>query len=349
MLDKKKIENDRFLRALALQKNDRPPVWIMRQAGRYLPEYLEIRRKAKNFLDFCKKPELACEATLQPLRRFDFDAAILFSDILCLVDAFDLGVQFLEGEGPVISKPIQQVQDIERLTEQPTFERLDFVFEAVQKIRGALGNSLPLIGFAGSPWTLACYMIEGSGSKTFSKTKAMLYREPEAMKKLLQIVADATARYLEGQAEAGADALMIFDTWGSVLSPKAYQEFSLSFMQKITSQLKKTGKPVVLFSKGCQHSLEAMLASGCQGLGVDWTISFNEAVERVGGKVALQGNLDPCVLYAHPEVIAQEVRSILQAHAHVPGHIFNLGHGIYPDVSPDHVKVLVETVKSFST
>src|SRR5210317_1830600 len=337
------LKNDRFLRALLRQDVDVTPVWMMRQAGRYLPEYREVREQAGDFMSLCQSPELACEVTLQPLRRYPFDAAILFSDILTIPDAMGQGLYFEEGEGPRFRKVIREPADVEALPEIDMAADLGYVTDAVALIRRELNGSVPLIGFSGSPWTLATYMIEGGGSKDFRIAKQFLYNHPEAMHMLLQRLADAVIEYLNAQIEAGAQVVQIFDTWGGILTPSAYQDFSLNYMRKIVQGLIKESDgstvPVILFTKNGGHWLEAIANSGCHGVGLDWTIGIDEARARVGKKVALQGNMDPCILYAEPKVIRAEVKRILEAFGSSSGHVFNLGHGIMPGVYPDHVAV----------
>jgi uroporphyrinogen decarboxylase len=325
---------------------------MMRQAGRYLPEYRATRKQAGSFMDLCQNPELACEVTMQPLRRYDFDAAILFSDILTIPDAFGQGLYFEEGEGPRLKKVIRSPADVEALPDVAIKEELAYVYAAVARIRQELAGRVPLIGFSGSPWTLATYMIEGGGSKDFRIAKQFLYNHPEAMHMLLQRLADAVIEYLNAQIEAGAQVVQIFDTWGGILTPSAYQDFSLNYMRKIVQGLIKESDgstvPVILFTKNGGHWLEAIANSGCHGVGLDWTIGIDEARARVGKKVALQGNMDPCILYAEPKVIRAEVKRILEAFGSSSGHVFNLGHGITPGVDPDHVAVFVDAVHEFS-
>ncbi len=345
------LRNDRYLKALRKQETDTTPVWIMRQAGRYLPEYRATRAQAGDFLTLCKTPELACEVTLQPLRRFDLDAAILFSDILTIPDAMDLGLYFSAGEGPRFEHPVRSEADVDRLFVPDPAERLRYVTDAVTLIRNELGGAVPLIGFSGSPWTLATYMIEGGGSKEYRHAKGMLYAEPKRLHRILDLVARSVASYLNAQIEAGAQALMIFDTWGGVLSPPAYEEFSLRYMQQVLELLdnERDGEiiPVTLFTKGGGQWLEKIADTGCQGVGLDWTINIDEARERVGERVALQGNLDPNVLYAGPEVIRAQARELIERFGPHNGHVFNLGHGIHQTVDPDHLKVLVDAVHEF--
>jgi len=345
----KNIQNDRLLRALKREKIDRPPVWLMRQAGRYLPEYLEVRRQAGDFMSLCRNPELCCQVAMQPLERFNLDAAILFSDILTIPDAMGLGLSFAENHGPQFAKRIESKRDIDNLPVVDPHDSLAYVMDAVGTTKNALSNSIPLIGFSGSPWTLATYMIEGGSSRTFPKAKALIYTEPKAADQLLDILAENIIQYLSAQVEAGADALMIFDTWGGVLTHTSYQRFSLAPMTKIVHDLKQRypGVPIILFTKGGGAWLEDMVKSGCAGLGLDWTCEMSDAVNRVGNQVALQGNLDPGALYGNKEFIEQEVTRILDSYRNLPGHIFNLGHGIEPGVEPEKVKVAVDTVLNF--
>ncbi|HET7063717.1 MAG TPA: uroporphyrinogen decarboxylase [Rudaea sp.] len=346
------MSNDRFLRALRREPVDCTPVWIMRQAGRYLPEYRATRERAGSFVNLCKTPELACEVTLQPIARFSLDAAILFSDILTIPDAMGLGLSVNEGEGPRLAHPVRTRAAIDRLGVPDPEGELRYVMDAVRLIRRELHDRVPLIGFAGSPWTLACYMIEGAGSSSFARPKALAWDDPQTMHKLLDVVARAVARYLAAQAAAGAQALMVFDTWGGLLPPDLFREFSLRYMAQIAQMLKSDNVardvPLVLFSKGANSHLEALADSGCAALGLDWTISLGEARARVGSRVALQGNVDPGVLLASPGAIRAEVKKALDSFGPHPGHVFNLGHGITPDVNPDHLAVLVDAVHALS-
>ena len=336
-----------FMRALRREPTERTPIWMMRQAGRYLPEYRATRARAGSFLQLAGNPELACEVTLQPIERYGFDASILFSDILIIPHAMGLGLGFAPGEGPYFERPLKTPADIRALPSIDPNDDTGYVMEAVRLIRANLPAGTPLIGFAGSPWTVATYMIEGRSSKDFATAKTLLLSEPEAAHQLMNHLADATADYLIAQVEAGADALMIFDSWGGALSPRLYHEFSLASQQRIVDRLKSVcpDTPLILFGKGCGQHLEALAKTGCQGLGVDWTMDMGEARRRVGDQVALQGNLDPAVLLASPEVVAREARRVLDSYGEGPGHIFNLGHGITPGVDPENVRVLVETVK----
>lgn len=347
------LKNDRFLKALLRQPVDRTPVWMMRQAGRYLPEYRATRSRAGDFMALCMNPELACEVTLQPLRRYPLDAAILFSDILTIPDGMGLGLYFEEGEGPRFHKPVRTRADIEALSVIDPARDLPYVLDAVRHIRRELNGSVPLIGFSGSPWTLATYMIEGGGSKDFARAKTMLYDQPDTMHLLLSKLADSVARYLNAQIEAGAQAVQIFDTWGGALSHEAYRTFSLDYMARVVGQLHRHWEgspvPVILFTKGGGQWLEAMVESGADALGLDWTTDIGQARQRVGSRVALQGNMDPAVLMASPEAIRGEVRRILASYGPHPGHVFNLGHGITPGVDPAHAGVFIEAVQEFSS
>jgi uroporphyrinogen decarboxylase len=345
------LRNDRFLRALRREPVDRTPIWLMRQAGRYLPEYRATRARAGSFLVLAKTPELACEVTLQPLARFDFDASILFSDILTVPDAMGLGLYFADGEGPRFERPVRSAAAIAQLAVPDIDRELRYVTDAVTLIRKELNGRVPLIGFSGSPWTLACYMVEGGGSDRFQTIKALLLDDPIAMHQLLDINARAVTAYLAAQIEAGAQALMVFDTWGGILTPAQFREFSLAYLQQIAEALPRgkgdTRVPLIFFAKGV-HQLEAIAASGCDAMGLDWTIDLTDARKRIGDRVALQGNLDPVALYAGPDAVRTEAKRVLDAYGSGPGHIFNLGHGITPDVDPENVRVLVETVHDYS-
>jgi uroporphyrinogen decarboxylase len=356
------LKNDRFLRALRREPVDCTPVWLMRQAGRYLPEYRATRAQAGSFLAMAKNPDLACEVTLQPLRRFPLDAAILFSDILTVPDAMGLGLYFVEGEGPKFERPIRSAADIARLGVPDMETDLRYVMDAVRTIRRELdtGNGVgkvPLIGFSGSPWTLACYMVEGGGSKDYARIKAMALNDPGALHALLSVNTDAVIAYLSAQRAAGAQALQVFDTWGGVLSPAMYREFSLPYLTRIARELPRGDiqerTPLILFGKGNAAHLEALADSGAEAIGVDWLIDAGDAARRMQGRVALQGNLDPAVLYGAPDAIRTQVRSVLDSHAagnggSREGHVFNLGHGMSPDMDPEHVAVLVDEVHAYS-
>jgi uroporphyrinogen decarboxylase len=351
------LQNDRFLRALRREPVDCTPVWLMRQAGRYLPEYRATRAKAGSFMALATNPELACEVTLQPLARFDLDAAILFSDILTIPDAMGLGLSFAEGEGPRFAHPVRSAADVAKLFVPDMGSDLRYVMDAVTLIRRELHDRVPLIGFSGSPWTLACYMVEGGGSDNFSRIKAMMFSEPALLHKLLGVVTDAVIAYLSAQRSAGAQALQVFDTWGGVLAPHHYREFSLPYLARIARELPRgdgIGRaPLIVFGKGNDPYLEELAASGAEAIGVDWTVSLGEARRRSGGRVALQGNLDPATLYASPEAIRAETKRALDDYATAnggsrTGHIFNLGHGLSPDMDPERVKVLVDAAHEFS-
>ncbi|MCW8419375.1 uroporphyrinogen decarboxylase [Fluoribacter dumoffii] len=338
-----------FLRALRRQPVERTPVWMMRQAGRYLPEYRKTREQAGDFLSLCKNPELACEVTLQPLRRYALDAAILFSDILTIPDAMGLGLYFAEGEGPCFLHPVQNVDAIINL-QVPEPDSLAYVMNAVRLIRQEMPKELPLIGFAGSPWTLACYMVEGKSTREFKRILHLIYTESEAAHILLSKLAESVADYLLEQIKAGVNSVMLFDTWGGILTPENYQNFSLQYMQKIVRQIKANHPeiPVILFTKGGGQWLEKMVLTGCDALGIDWTCDIGEARRRVGDKVALQGNLDPAVLLTSKKCIRDQVNKVLTSYGAGSGHVFNLGHGITPDVPPEHVAAMIEAVQEFS-
>jgi len=346
------MSDHRFLRALRREPVDCTPVWIMRQAGRYLPEYRATRAKAGSFINLCKTPELACEVTLQPIARFPLDAAILFSDILTIPDAMGLSLSVHEGEGPRLAHPVRTRADIDKLGVPDPESELRYVMDAVRLIRRDLNERVPLIGFAGSPWTLACYMIEGEGSSSFARPKALAWDDPQTMHKLLDVIARSVASYLAAQAAAGAQTLMVFDTWGGLLAPDMFREFSLRYLAQIAQLLKSdkvaSAVPLILFSKGANSHLEALADTGCAALGLDWTIALGDARARVGNRVALQGNLDPAVLHASPDVIRGEVEKALKSFGPHPGHVFNLGHGITPEVNPDNLGVLIEAVHALS-
>ena len=356
------LKNDRLLRALRREPVDCTPVWLMRQAGRYLPEYRETRKRAGSFLAMAKNPEIACEVTLQPLARFPLDAAILFSDILTIPDAMGLELYFVDGEGPKFRHPVRDATSIAKLAVPDMETELRYVMDAVRTIRRELDGKVPLIGFSGSPWTLACYMVEGGGSKDFARIKAMALNDPKALHALLSVNTDAVIAYLAAQRAAGAQVLQVFDTWGGVLSPAMYREFSLPYLVRIARELPRTDgstdegserTPLILFGKGNAAHLEALAGSGTDGVGVDWLIELANAARRTGGKVALQGNLDPATLYGSPDAIRNEVRRTLDSYrdgngGSRDGHVFNLGHGMSPDMSPEHVAVLVDEVHAYS-
>lgn len=348
----KKLKNDTLLRALLRQPTEYTPVWLMRQAGRYLSEYNQTRARAGNFLALCKNPNFATEVTMQPLARFPLDAAILFSDILTIPDAMGLGLYFAEGEGPKFERPLREEREIYALSVPDPAVHLRYVIDAVSQIRGALNNQIPLIGFSGSPFTLACYMVEGCGGTDFRQIKTMLYQRPELLHHILNINAQAVIAYLNAQIESGAQVVMIFDTWGGALSHAAYREFSLHYINQIVAGLKREHNgqriPSIIFTKGGGLWLEAIAESGCDAVGLDWTTDIAEARRRIGHKVSLQGNLDPAVLFAAPEIITTEVEKILTGYGHGHGHVFNLGHGISQFTPPESALVLVEAVHTLS-
>jgi len=345
------LQNDRLIKALLRQPVDVTPVWMMRQAGRYLPEYRKIRKQAGSFMDLCTNPELACEV-MQPVDRFPLDAAILFSDILTIPDAMGLGLYFAEGEGPRFKNPVRTSADVKALGNPDPETELRYVMDAIRLIRKELDNRIPLIGFSGSPWTLATYMVEGSTTKTFARVKKMLYNEPALLHQMLNTVSRSVTAYLNAQISAGAQAVMIFDTWGGVLTPDDYAEFSLRYMQKIVGGLAREqgGRkvPIILFTKGGCQWLEDMASTGADALGIDWSTDLALARKRVGGRVALQGNLDPATLYAEPDIIYQKVGKVLKQYGSGSGHVFNLGHGINPDVNPENVAAMIEAVHQIS-
>ena len=347
-----KVKNDTFLRALLRQPTEYTPVWMMRQAGRYLPEYCATRKRAGSFLDLCKNSDMATEVTLQPLERFPLDAAILFSDILTVPDAMGLGLFFTEGEGPKFSRPLRDEASIMALQVPDIDKDLRYVTDAVSQIRKALNGSVPLIGFSGSPWTLACYMVEGGGSSDYARVKTLMYKEPKLMHHILEVTSKAVTQYLNAQIEAGAQAVMIFDSWGGALSHSAYHEFSLPYMQKIVQSLKQLHDgvkvPSIVFTKGGGLWIDSIASIGSDAVGLDWTMDIGVARQRVGNKVALQGNLDPNVLFASPEVIRVEVEKILASYGFGSGHVFNLGHGISQYTNPDNAAALVAAVHELS-
>jgi uroporphyrinogen decarboxylase len=346
------LKNDLLLRALLREPVERTPVWIMRQAGRYLPEYRKVREQAGDFMSVCANPDLACEVTLQPLRRYKLDAAILFSDILTIPDAMGLGLYFETGEGPKFERPVQTASDIRNLQRPDVEQKLGYVFEAVRTIRRELNGSVPLIGFAGSPWTVATYMVEGRSSRDFATIKGLAAEDPEALSLLLDTVAETTTDYLNAQVAAGAQAIMIFDTWGAALGADDYRRFSLASMQKIVDGLTRENDgrrvPVILFTKGAGPLMTDMVETGCDALGVDWTTDLATARKYVDDRVALQGNLNPATLRESPEIIRQGVADVLESYGTGPGHVFNLGHGITPDIDPEHLGVLVDAVHELS-
>ena len=341
------MKNDTFLRALMREPTPYTPIWIMRQAGRYLPEYNATRKKAGSFLALAQTPELACEVTLQPIDRFALDAAIIFSDILTVPDAMGLGLHFVEGEGPRFHRPLRDERDI-RALQAPDLAKLRYVFDAISLARRELRERVPLIGFSGSPFTLACYMIEGGGSDDFRQVKTMLYARPELLHRILEVNAQAVAAYLNAQIDAGAQAVMIFDTWGGALAAEAYRDFSLAYSQRVLAAItrEREGRmvPRILFTKGGGMWLDSMARSGADALGVDWQTDLAEARRRVGARVALQGNLDPLALFGTPEAIEREAQRVIDSFGPGPGHVFNLGHGVSQFTPPEHVGVLVEAV-----
>ncbi|MEM7257127.1 MAG: uroporphyrinogen decarboxylase [Pseudomonadota bacterium] len=344
------MNNTRLLKVLNREPVDRTPVWIMRQAGRYLPEYLETRKKAGDFMTLAGTPELACEVTLQPLRRFNLDAAILFSDILTVPDAMGLGLYFEPGEGPLFKSPVRTPQDVAQLPTPDPETELRYVMDAVRLIRRELDNRVPLIGFSGSPWTVATYMVEGGGSKEYQHIKRLMYGDDNALHELLSKITNTTISYLQAQADAGAQALMVFDTWGGVLTPASYQAFSLQYMQQIVDQLHSSHAsiPVTLFTKNAGPWLADIANTGCHGVGVDWTTDLAEARSITHDKVALQGNMDPGVLYGSKDKITKEVKRVLDSYGRGHGHIFNLGHGIHQHIDPDNVAHMLDTLHALS-
>lgn len=344
------LKNDRFLKAARREPVDQTPIWIMRQAGRYLPEYRALRQRAGSFMALCKTPELACEVTLQPLERYALDAAIIFSDILTIPDAMGLQLEFAEGKGPYFANPLQDSKM--HCLEVPDLEKLSYVYDAIKLTKQSLAGNVPLIGFCGSPWTLAAYTVQGSSVPGFPRVMKLLNEDPFRLHQLLDVLARSVCAHLNGQIAAGADAVMIFDTWGGLLSTANYEEFSLYYIKQIIAGLKhptaKQRVPVILFTKGGKQWLPQMAMIGCDVLGVDWEITLAEAKQQVGTKVALQGNLDPAVLREAPEHIRQAVESVLHSYGSGTGHIFNLGHGITPDINPEHVALLVDWVHELS-
>ena len=344
------LKNDRLLRALRREPLDRTPIWIMRQAGRYLPEYRAARERAGGFIELMRSPDMACEVTLQPIDRFDLDAAILFSDILTIPDAMGLGLYFETGEGPCFRRSVRTVADVDALHIPDPEQDLGYVMDAVRTIARELNGRVPLIGFSGSPWTLATYMVEGGSTREFARVKTMAFAEPALMHRLLGALADAVTAYLAAQIRAGAAAVQIFDTWGGALGHAAYREFSLAYMTRIVKGLRDLGceQPVILFTKGGGQWIESIAASGCDAVGLDWTTDLGQARRLTGGRVALQGNMDPALLRAPPARIRQEVVAVLDSYGPGSGHVFNLGHGITPDIDPEHVRALVDAVREFS-
>lgn len=342
-----RLQNDLFLKACKRQPVERTPTWIMRQAGRYLPEYRAIREKA-DFLKMCKTPELAAQVTIQPVDIIGVDAAIIFSDILVIPEAMGMKLEMIESKGPKLFDAIRNADDVNKLKSVDPFKQLKYVLDAVALAKKELNGRVPLIGFAGSPWTLMTYMVEGGGSKNFSEIKKFIYNQPEAAHKLLDKLADNVADYLSAKIEAGADAVQIFDTWGGILSADEFNEFSLQYISKIISQLKRNDEPVIVFAKGVHHSLKNLASCGADVIGLDWTMNLGEVRNLIGNKAALQGNLDPTILYAPKDKIRVEAKKVLESFGNGSGHIFNLGHGILPDVPPENAKYLVDVVKEES-
>jgi len=347
-----KLKNDTFIRALLREPTPYTPVWLMRQAGRYLPEYNQTRARAGNFLALCKNPDLATEVTLQPLARYALDAAIVFSDILTIPDAMGLGLYFAEGEGPRFERPLREEWEIRDLTAPDPATHLRYVLDTVSQVRRSLAGSVPLIGFSGSPFTLACYMIEGRGSSDFATVKKMLYERPDLLHRILEINTQAVIAYLNAQIEAGAQAVMLFDTWGGMLSHAAYQEFSLAYLRRIIAGLTRAREglrvPSIVFTKGGGGWLESIAAIGCDAVGLDWTVDIGAARARVGMRVALQGNLDPAILLSSPQAVQREAAAILASYGKGSGHVFNLGHGISQHTPPENVAALIKTVRTAS-
>jgi uroporphyrinogen decarboxylase len=342
-----KLKNNLFLRACKRQDVERTPIWIMRQAGRYLPEYRAVRAKS-DFLTMCKTPELAAEVTIQPVDLIGVDAAILFSDILVIPEAMGMHLEMNEGKGPVFPNPIRTIDDAKKLKDIDPTKELKYVLDAVTLTKKNLDNRVPLIGFSGSPWTLLTYMVEGKGSKNFSEVKKMLYNNPELTHSILEKLSNTIAKYLSAKIEAGCNAVQIFDTWGGILSQKDFEEFSLQYVEKIISKIKRKDEPVIFFAKGVHYNLSKLASIGADVLGLDWTMDLGKVRKEVGDKVALQGNLDPTVLYADKSYIKKEVKNVLASFGQGNGHVFNLGHGVLPDINPENVKALVQFVKEES-
>jgi uroporphyrinogen decarboxylase len=346
------LKNDLLLRALLREPTPRRPIWLMRQAGRYLPEYRATRGRAGTFMAMCMNPQIACEVTLQPIDRFPLDAAILFSDILTIPHAMNLGLEFESGEGPKFERPVRSAADVDKLWVPDPGRELRYVIDAVALIRRELGGRVPLIGFAGSPWTVGTYMVEGGGSKNFGRIKRMMYESPRVLHRLLDVLARSTVSYLNAQVAAGAQAVMLFDTWGGVLTPAQYEEFSLRYMAQVVDALTRESEgrrvPNIVFTKGGGAWLGKIAAIGCDAVGVDWTTDLASARQAVDGRVALQGNLDPSALFAPPETLRAETIRVLDSYGAGAGHVFNLGHGITPDVDPERVALVVDTVRSYA-
>jgi uroporphyrinogen decarboxylase len=341
------IKNDLFLRACKRLQVDRTPIWVMRQAGRYLPEYRAVREKY-DFITMCKTPELAAEVTIQPVELIGIDAAIIFSDILVIPEAMGMKLEMIESKGPKLFDPIRNIDQIKQLKQIDPYKDLKYVLDAVAMTKDQLNGRVPLIGFAGSPWTLMTYMVEGGGSKNFSEIKKFIYNQPEAAHKLLDMISDSVADYLSAKIESGANAVQIFDTWGGILSPSDFEEFSLNYITKIISKIKREDEPVIVFAKGVHYNLSELANSGADVIGLDWTMTLGDVRKSIGDKVALQGNLDPTILYAPKEKIKAEAIRVMKSFGKGTGHVFNLGHGILPDVNPENLKYLVDVVKEES-
>lgn len=341
------LQNDLFLRACKKQPVERTPIWIMRQAGRYLPEYRAVRAN-NDFLTMCKTPELAAEVTIQPVDLIGVDAAIIFSDILVIPEAMGMHLEMHDGKGPVFNHPIRTEKDAENLKQITAQENLKYVLDAISLTKKELNGRVPLIGFSGAPWTLLTYMVEGHGSKTFSNVKKLIYNNPELAHKILNKLTDVVADYLSAQIEAGANAVQIFDTWAGMLSPRDYLVFALKYVNQVISKVKRNDEPIIYFPKGVHYRMRTTADCGADVISVDWTIDLAKARDKIGDKVAIQGNLDPTVLYAEPGFIRREAKKVLQSYGEGNGHIFNLGHGILPDIKPEHAKALVDFVKEES-
>ncbi|MBS3944324.1 MAG: uroporphyrinogen decarboxylase [Melioribacter sp.] len=341
------IKNDLFIKACKREPIERTPIWVMRQAGRYLPEYRAVRDKY-DFITMCKTPELAAEVTIQPIDLIGVDAAIIFSDILVIPEAMGMKLEMIESKGPKLYNPIRNVDHVNSLKSVDPYRELKYVLDAVSLTKKQLNGRVPLIGFAGAPWTLMTYMVEGSGSKNFSEIKKFIYNQPDAAHKLLDLLADIVANYLSAKIESGANAVQIFDTWGGILSPDDFAQFSLQYITKVISKIKRSSEPVIVFAKGVHYKLDDLASCGADVIGLDWTMNLKNVRNMIGSNVALQGNLDPTILYSPKEKILNEALKVLESFGKGNGHIFNLGHGILPDVNPDHLKYLVEVVKKES-
>jgi len=341
------LKNDLFLKACKRQPVERTPVWIMRQAGRYLPDYRAVREK-HDFLTMCKTPELAAEVTIQPIDIIGVDAAIIFSDILVIPEAMGMHLEMYEGRGPVFHKPVRSSDDAAKLRNIDPYDDLSYVMETIKLVKKELNGRVPVIGFSGSPWTLLTYMVEGHGSKSFSKVKKMVYNNPELAHQLLDKISDAVAAYLNAQIISGVDAIQIFDTWGGILTPRDFLIFSLKYVSKVISNIERNGQPIIYFPKGVHYRTRTVGGCGADVIGLDWTMDISKTRDKIGKKVAIQGNLDPTVLYAEKNFIRREVRKVLENYGPGEGHIFNLGHGILPDIDPDNAKAMVEFVKEES-